>query len=228
MHHQASRRQFLRSGLALAALFGNGLPLGMREARADGFAALNRRFLANIMLNGGPDMRHLLMPVFSTVNGSYGREFWRIRASAQGAEDTTSVLEQRWNEDYLPASSGNTEFGILKTAGWLHDMWIAGKVAFICGVLNDGSRDHDLATRTREMGNRLADKFTFGSGWGGRLAQAANHNIVALTTSPRRFSFAPNPNALQDLSLVDNRRMIPAANMREIALAEVAAGSDFY
>ncbi len=228
MDHQASRRNFLRTSLALAAVLGNGLPLGMRAAHADGFAALNRPFLANIMLNGGPDLRHLLMPPFSAVTGSYGREFWRIRASAQGANDTASVLEQRWNEDYLPAASGNTQFGFLKGADWLHEMWTAGKVAVICGVLNDGSRDHDLAVRTMEMGNRLADKFTFGSGWGGRLAQAANSNVIALTTSPRRFSFGPNPNALTDLSLIDNRRMIPAANMREIALAEVEPNADFY
>ena len=81
MDHQASRRHFLRTSLALAAVVGNGLPLGMRAAHADGFAALNHPFLANIMLNGGPDMRHLLMPPFSAVTGSYGREFWRTRAS---------------------------------------------------------------------------------------------------------------------------------------------------
>lgn len=228
MDHLPSRRHFLRTSLALAAVLGNGLPLGMRNARADDFAALSRPFLANIMLNGGPDMRHLLMPPFSAVTGSYGREFWRARASAQGADDTASVLEQRWNEDYLPASSGATQFGILKHAAWLHQMWTDGKVALVCGVLNDSSRDHDLAIRSMEMGNRLADKFTFGSGWGGRLAQAADTNVIALTTSPRRFSFGPNPNAVLDLTQVDNRRMIPAADMREIALAEVPSGSDYY
>ncbi len=228
MDHQPARRNFLRTSLALAAVLGNGLPFGMSNARADGFAALGHRFLANIMLNGGPDMRHLLMPRWSSVVGSYGREFWRVRASAQGAADDAAVLEQRWNEDYLPAADGATEFGILKQAAWLHDMWSAGKVALVCGVLNDSSRDHELAIRSMEMGNRLADKFTFGSGWGGRLAQAANGNVIALTTSPRRFSFGPNPNALGNLSLVDNRRMIPAANMREIALAEVAPGADYY
>ncbi len=225
-HRFISRRHFLRTSLALATVFGNGLPLAMREARADNFAALNHPLLANIMLNGGPDMRHLLMPAFSSVNGTYGREFWRIRASAQGTDDTTSVLEQRWNEDYLPAASGDTQFGILKAAQWLHEMWSAGKVALICGVLNDESRDHELAIRTMEMGNRQADKFTFGSGWGGRLVQAANRNVIALTTSPRRFSFSPNPDALSDLRLIDNHRMIPAADMREFALAEVAPGSD--
>ena len=114
MDHQASRRRFLRSGLALAALVGNGLPFGISKARADSFAALSQPFLANIMLNGGPDMRHLLMPRFSAITGSYGREFWRARASAHGADDVATVLEQRWHEDYLPVADGATEFGILK------------------------------------------------------------------------------------------------------------------
>ncbi|CAN0513654.1 unnamed protein product, partial [Phaeothamnion confervicola] len=56
----------------------------------------------------------------------------------------------------------------------------------------------------------------------------ANSNIIALTTSPRRFTFGPNPLALSDLSQIDNRRMIPAGNMREIALAEVDPSSDYY
>lgn len=171
------------------------------------------------------------MPPFSAVNGTYGREFWRIRASAQGADDTTTVLEQRWNDDYLHVASGNTEFGIVsKSADWLHGMWDAGKVAFICGVLNNPSRDHELAIRTMEMGNRAADKFTFGSGWGGRLAQAANRNVIALTTSPRRFSFAPNPNALSDLSLVDDRKVIPAdgTGKKWLTLAEATPGTDYY
>ncbi len=227
MDHQASRRRFLRNSLALATVLGNGLPLGMSQVKADGFATLNHPFLANIMLNGGPDMRHLLMPAFSSVEGSYGREFWRARVSSQGGEDTVAALDARWNANYLPASSGGTQFGILKEADWLHEMWNAGKVAVICGVLNDTSRDHELATRMMEMGNRQANKFSFGSGWGGRLAQATNSNVVALTTSPRRFSFCPNPNAPQDLTRIDNRRLIPAANMREIALADASSDSDY-
>ena len=227
MDHQASRRHFLRHSLALAAVLGNGLPWGIRNVRADSFAALNQPFLANIMLNGGPDMRHLLMPAFSSVAGSYGREFWRVRATAQGVSDSVPALEERWNQAYLPVASGNTQFGILARAGWLHERWNAGKVAVICGVLNDTSRDHELAIRMMEMGNRQADKFSFGSGWGGRLAQAANSNVVALTTSPRRFSFGPNPNAPLDLVRIDNRRLIPAANMREIALADAPPTSDY-
>ena len=227
MGHLASRRRFLRNSLALATILGNGLPFGMSKVQADSFAALNHPFLANIMLNGGPDMRHLLMPAFSSVDGSYGREFWRARASTQGGDSTVAALDARWNEDYLPASSGATEFGILKQADWLYEMWNAGKVAVICGVLNDTSRDHELATRMMEMGNRQANKFSFGSGWGGRLAQATNSNVVALTTSPRRFSFCPNATAPLDLARIDNRRLIPAANMREIALAEAASGSDY-
>lgn len=61
-------------------MLGNGLPSGIRDARGDSFAAVSHPVLANIMLNGGPDMRHLLMPPFSTTAGSYGQAFWRARA----------------------------------------------------------------------------------------------------------------------------------------------------
>ena len=52
MNHHISRRHFLRTSLALGAVLGNGLPSGIRNARADGFAELHQPFLANIMLNG--------------------------------------------------------------------------------------------------------------------------------------------------------------------------------
>ena len=228
MRHQAARRLFLKRSLALAALAANGLPLGMEVARAAGAVSLPNRVLVNVMLNGGPDMRHLFMPPWSDTVGSYGREFWRARASAQTVGDTQSALAQRWADAYLPVADGALEFGILREAGWLHAMWNAGKVALVCGVESDPSRDHDLATRVRETGNRQIDKFTFGSGWGGRLALAAGGNAVALTTSPRRFAFGPDPARPGNLTAVDNRRLIPAANMREIALAEPDPGSDFY
>lgn len=142
--------------------------------------------------------------------------------------DSDAALALRWHDAYLPVADGHTEFGILARAGWLHEKWAAGKVAFVCGVLNNGSRDHELAQRTLEMGIRDANKVTFGSGWGGRLAQAANANVVALTNSPRRFTFGPNLERLRDLTAIDKRRLIPAANMREIALPDMAPGTPHF
>ncbi|MBX9607228.1 MAG: DUF1501 domain-containing protein [Gammaproteobacteria bacterium] len=220
------RRAFLKRSLMLAALAANGLPLGTVRA-AQGDVALSERVLVNVMLNGGPDMRHLMMPPWSAVTGSYGHQFWRLRANVQASADTAEALEARWHDAYLPVSDGALEFGILREAGWLHTMWNAGKLAVVCGVESSPSRDHDLAVRTREMGNRHAHKDTLGSGWGGRLAFAAGGNAVALTKSPRRFAFGPDPALPTDLARVDNRRLVAAGNMREMALAAPAQNSDF-
>lgn len=53
------------------------------------------------------------------------------------------------------------------------------------------------------------------------MSTAANGNAVALTTSPRRFSFGPDPSAPTDLSKVSHEHVIPAANMRELGLTDV-------
>jgi Protein of unknown function (DUF1501) len=219
---ELSRRHFLRASLALATLGTGYLPSLMRSARADGFAAVSHPILANIMLNGGPDMRHPFAPPFSSVVGSYGRTYWEARAVIHSPDDLSlAALEARWNNDFHHLESNGTSFGILKQCGWLYDMFMQGKAALVCGVLSDTSRDHEQAIRNMEMGIRDANKLTFGSGWGGRLSRAANGNAVALTTSPRRFAFGPDPSAPTDLGKISHERVIPAANMRELGLPDV-------
>ncbi len=217
-----SRRRFLQSSLALAAFATGYLPGVSRIARADGFAPVGQPILANIMLNGGPDLRHPLVPPFSTVAGSYGRTYWEARAISHSPDDTSlTALQARWNNDFYHLQSNGTAFGILKRCGWLHDMFLQGKVALVCGVLSDTSRDHEQAIRNMEMGIRDANKLTFGSGWGGRLSAAANGNAVALTGSPRRFTFGPDPLTPSNLTKISHARVIPAANMRELGLTDV-------
>lgn len=163
-----SRRRFLQSSLALAAFSTGYLPSFTRFARADGFAPVTHPILANIMLNGGPDMRHPFVPPFSSVAGSYGRTYWEARAVSHSPDDTSlAALEARWNNDFFHVESNGTSFGMLKQCGWLYDMFTQGKVALVSGVLSDTSRDHEQASRNMEMGIRDADKLTFASGWGG-------------------------------------------------------------
>ena len=232
MDFKLNRRRFLESSLALIAMGGGYVPGFSQLARADGFAAVARPVLANIMLNGGPDMRHPFVPPFSAVAGSYGRTYWEARAATHQVDNTFAALDGRWNADffhvvdYLPnGPNTRTQFGILKKCDWLYDMWLRGKVAFMCGTLSDTSRDHDQAIRNMEMGVRDADKLTFGSGWGGRLSVAANGNAVALTTSPRRFTFGPDPTAPGDLRKIDTTHVVPAADVRALGLPDVAVGN---
>ncbi|MGI9336081.1 MAG: DUF1501 domain-containing protein [Gammaproteobacteria bacterium] len=216
-----SRRQVLSTAFAAGAFYASGALPGLTgQASAAGFAAVNRRILAHISLNGGPDMRHLFPPPFTYGTSSYGRAHWEGRASVHEIANSTSAMRERWNKGYFhvrDAATG-TRFGILKRCGWLKRMWDQGNVALLCNVYGSGTRAHDRAIRTMEMGNMGAGLLTRGNGWGGRLAQAAGGNVVSLTRSPRNFCFGPDPAAPRDLSRIDNARLVPASNTRNIGL----------
>lgn len=215
------RRRFIRGALSLTALGGLGAIPGLGAAQAAGFAAVNNPILAHIMLDGGPDFRHLFPPAFNANGGSYGNLYWQSRARAHAIGASNAAYQARWNNDYFHVSNNGTPFGILNTCEWLHDMWLDGKVAIICNMLADDSRDHDKATRNMERGVRTGEKFQDGSGWGGRLAHITGGNSIALTNSPRLFTFGPDPANLSDLTLVDNTNMLPIADMRQAGLPDV-------
>lgn len=225
MDHLPGRRSFLRSSLAAATVAAAVLPGWSRSVLAAdcgvaGFANVNHPILTNIMLQGGPDFRHAFPPPYSDVASTVGGTYWTARATSHALDTrlSSNELQQRWENDFFHVADGNTEFGILRKCDWLHDLWLQGKVAFTCGLLNDSSRDHELAIRAMEMGNRTAGKLQFGNGWGGRLANAAGGNVVALTTSPRRFAFGPDPALPLDLLKVDKRNLVPATDTRNISL----------
>ena len=217
----ASRRGFIRDALSLSVVGGLGAFPGITNAQAAGFAPVNNPILAHIMLDGGPDFRHLFPPAYSSNGGSYGNAYWEARARAHAIASNDTAYQARWNGDYFHVSNNGTPFGILGSCDWLHDRWLDGKVAIICNMLADDSRDHDRATRNMERGVREGEKFQDGSGWGGRLAHAAGGNSVALTNSPRLFTFGPDAADLSDLTLIDNAHMLPIADMRQVGLPDV-------
>lgn len=112
------RRHFLKTTLATGALCaGSGLPILGRMAQADGFASVNRRILINLMLAGGPDLRHLFPPAYDPVSSSYGYKYWQARALSHGVSaSSSSEWQQRWSNDYDAVADGSTQFGILKSA----------------------------------------------------------------------------------------------------------------
>ena len=217
-----TRRQFLRDALSMSILSGVGAFPGLsRVAHAAGFAAVSQPILAHIMLDGGPDLRHLFPPAFHASGGSYGNAYWESRARSHNIGANNAAYAARWDNDYFHINNNGTQFGILASCEWLHDMWQQGNVALICNMLADDSRDHDKAQRNMERGVREGQKFQDGSGWGGRLAHAAGGNSVALTNSPRIFSFGPDATDLSNLTLVDNANMLPIADMRQAGLPDV-------
>lgn len=212
------RRDFLKSSLATGLLYAaGGLPVpGHSVARAAGFPVLSQRVVVNLMLFGGPDFRHLFPPPYEPDPRSYGYLHWENKAAAHAIDRHARAYESRWLNDYFHVSDGGTEFGILNSCGWLKRMWDAGNVAIVCNAVGGQDRDHAHCQLQMDQGDLTSghdDKER--SGWGGRLAAAANGNVLALTRAPRRFCYGPDPD---DPLSHDNSNLITARDTRSMSL----------
>ncbi len=213
------RRDFLKAALAGGALYSaGGLPGLGSIAYAKGFPSIDKRVLIKLMLLGGPDMRHLFPPAFDAAPASFGYNFWRAKARAHSIADSPSDWETRWQNDYFEVADGSTRFGIRNSCGWLKAQWDAGHVAIVNNAVGGKTRDHAHCIDITDQGNvRFQPNQAYGSGWGGRLADAADGNVLALTKSPRPFCYGPD---IMNPQGFDNTRLIAARNTRELALYE--------
>jgi len=211
------RREFIIKALATGAVYTiGGLPLFSGRAVADGFPSISNRILVNLMLAGGPDLRHLFPPPFQAISSDYGYQYWQAKASAHAIAQNTTAYQSRWENDYYHVSHGETEFGILKTCGWLKRMWDANNVAIVCNAVGGQDRDHAHCQLVLDQGDLSSGKNDFNrSGWGGRLSAVAGGNVLALTRTPRKFCYGPNPT---DPLGHDNSNLISAADMRNMSL----------
>lgn len=207
------RRNFLKNSLLATAMYsGAGLPGIASLAQASAFAPVMQRTLVNIKLDGGPDFRHLFAPAYNAAPGSFGRKFWGAMSTAHGIAGNASAWEQRWNNDYTPLHDGS--FGVLSSCGWLQRMWTQGNVALISNVLGSDSRNHAHASLVLEQGNRSSGPSSSRrSGWGGRLADAAGGNVIAVTRTPGTFCFGPHPADPEDST---SDVVIPAQDIRDM------------
>ena len=171
------RRDFLRYALFSGAALGTGIFL--EGARAD-VPVNDKRVLLFLMLRGGPDFRHMIAPPYSPDPTSYGGTYWRNRWRAHAIGSTEADRKERWEENYLPVTSGDTNFGILDKCGWLKTQFDAGNVALINNALGSTTRDHHHSEIVFESGDRTAGPNDLTrDGWGGRLAQIAReHGLV--------------------------------------------------
>ena len=212
-----NRRDFLKTAISSGALYSaNGLPWFSSVAQAEGFAPLSQRVLVNITLEGGPDFRHLMPPAYNSDPESYGYRYWEAKAAAHSIADTASAYQARWENDYFSLLDGQTNFGILKSCGWLKRMWDAGNVAIISNAIGARTRNHAHCLLALDQGNLTSGPNDFNRpGWGGRLATEGGGNVLALTRSPRRFCFSPDP-----LNPENNTKtnLISAANTRRFNL----------
>ncbi len=231
------RRRFLQAALGAGLVWGGGVFPRMASAAP---APLTHRILVNLMLDGGPDFRHLIVPAFDTAGGSFGNLYWTYRRRAHRLGAGNNPLRRRWEDDYYPITVGgdgwnsglvdagnlNTgvTFGIWREAGWLIDMFRAGNAALVFNAVGGTNRAHDLSTLMLNQGNLTsglndADR----SGWGGRLARSAGRRSISLLSSPSAFNFGPvgdapgyNPNA------IDNRDLVSVDDAREMGLFDPA------
>ncbi len=192
-----SRKEFL--GMAAASLFLGADPFKKLEAAAPN---LNDVVLLNLLLEGGPDFRHMIVPEPTTA---YGQAYWKYRAGSQGVSSSSSTeWQNRFNQDYekLSGTNGNPSFGILKKCGWLIQKYKEGKVAIVCNVKHSESRDHQRSLLVLQKGNYSTAAFTTGgSGWGGRVIGGANaetsaFSIVSVTPQIKPFCDGNSANVI--------------------------------
>jgi len=234
------RRQFLHSALCGSLLYGvGGIPGLVRESFA-GFEPIQEKFLVNLFLDGGPDIRHFIVPAYDSNPNSFGNNYWQHRWRAHSLTADEASWQERWENDFYPITVGGDNwnsslvnlapgdrnngmtFGIWRQAGWLIDMFREGKVALVCNVAGGRDRAHDLASLQMHQGNLLSGlNDTVRSGWGGRLARSANGNSLAVTNSPLPFTFGPaGPQNNYDPNTIDNQFLVSVQNSREIGLNE--------
>jgi len=219
-----SRRDFLKRSIALGLMAGTGVLFDSRSAFAAGNQVVNQRVLANIFLSGGPDLRHAFVPPFNADTNSFGYMFWKSMAPSQFQKGQTKTdnasLQSRYATGFKQYTSNGITFGMLNKCGWLQSMYEAGKVALVANVFGSDSRDHDHATKVMDFGDMTIPKTYMGSGWGGRLAYAANGNVLALSGYPRPFSYGPDPAQPTALNKFSDERVVITSNMRDFGLHE--------
>ena len=213
------RRTFIQSSLSGLAIAGAGFPVA---GRAELPTLLNRNLVAQFMLLGGPDFRHFFAPPFDPTPGSYGREFYRVRATTYGIDATPEAGEAFWNSSFEPLQSGSQSFGMLRGLDWLKSMWDTGNVALVQNVVGAVSRDHDHAQLVWESSDRsLTQTSRPDTGWGGRLAQTGDAQIASLTRAPRLFCLHPHPS---QTGVVGTQRIVTLTDPTSVGLFEPDPG----
>ena len=154
-----NRRQLIERFLYSGLIYGTGaLPHIIREPRAQA-VELQNRLLVNLIMLGGPDMRHLfppaLTPAAAADTASFAYNYWLHRQRSHNIDDLPSDWEAHWNAHFdhkAFAGGAGTDFGILSSCGWLSQMWDDGKLAIICNAVGSVSRDHDHSILVLDQG----------------------------------------------------------------------------
>jgi len=185
------------------------------------FQTVNSRIVANLMLMGGPDWRHVFPPAWNSNSSSYGYQFWKARYRSFGLKsDSDSTLSAYWGREFDKRSTDRgQQFGISKACPWLRQRWDEGNLAIVANGIGSDSRDHAHSIIVSNQGNRDSRPNDVGrSGWGGRLASKMGKNVVSLTMTPSEYCNGLHSSG--DINRVDTSNLISARNTRELGLYE--------
>jgi len=210
------RRDFIKLSLnTLLLLSLSGL---VTKAEA-GDISIDNSVIVNIMLDGGPDFRHIIVPVYADDNDdetSYAAKFWKARSSIWGG--TTDELKQAYKDNYVEIDSDifDIDFAIHKDCAWLKDEIEAGNVAIISNVIASTNRDHHHSQVIMESGSLTANAHNLDvSGWAGRAATELNAKVISCSSEIRLICNGPHPT---DPLKHDNSCVIANYNSREPGL----------
>jgi len=220
------RRDFLKTAIASGALYSaGGLPLLLSDVHGASFPTPSGPIVVNITLLGGPDFRHLLPPAFNSSTSSFGYRFWRSRARAFGISSSASAMQRHWNQRFSARTSGGKTFGIHKNAPWLREMWDEGNVAIVNNVVGSSSRDHEHSIMVMDQGNRRTGPTDMiRSGWGGRLAQTLDANVISVSRTPRPFCYGAHPSG--DVTRIDTTKLVGAHDTRQFSLYQARSSGE--
>lgn len=196
------RRDFLTAAASTVAgsrllVPGGALTMGVLGSPMAHAYSLSQRLVIQLTLDGGPDLRYMVVPMPEQADGfakSYWENNFRSHNLRSGSYDDA---RKRWDEDYLPVTLDGRTFGVLKRAQWLADLLgrTSGSgvgAALVSNVVGSTSRNHVRSLMALDYGRHdtLASEYNH-SGWGGRLASVLGGRVVSLTRTPREFCFSP-------------------------------------
>ena len=201
-----SRKRFLKiAGASLGGLYLSSW-LKPQDFQASPAPA---RIIIHLLLEGGPDLRHLLVPPYSSDQNTFAGRYWKFRSSAQQTDaNIPSTWQDRYVNDYTEVTSSGVTFGVLNRCGWLVSQIQAGNVAIINNVIHSDSRRHDhslLVLQSGILGDQPLATRTIG--WGGRLSEASGGRILSMTNQVRVFCNRPDGDRNQIISARDTRNI---------------------
>lgn len=210
-----NRRNFIKNSLLASLFLGCRFSLGFPKKL---FAASSSpKFVLHLVLEGGPDFRHFIVPEYSNTSGSYGYAYWSNRWNSHNLSNSISDWSSRWSDDFYSVSHNGTTFGILNKAGWLKEQFDAGNVAIVSNLYASTDRNHASSLLKFESGDTETDSLNLGrDGWGGRLASVLERNVLSMTNQVRLFCNGPHATNSKDHN---NQWVISAKDSRNMGLA---------